>query len=89
MTPDQYADMHKKAFRCAFDYLNDHFPPETDPEWWVQAAKELSDFSVAAGENALVLELLNAVFTYIGKEHERRKDNGSLDSYKDSINRTP
>jgi len=73
MTPDQYAEMHRKAFRCAFDYLNGHFPPETDDAWWENAAKELSDASVAAGENDLVLELLNAVFTYIGKEYERRK----------------
>lgn len=73
MTPDQYAEMHRKAFRYAFDYLNSHFPPETDDAWWENAAKELSDTSVAAGENDLVLELLNAVFTYIGKEYERRK----------------
>ena len=73
MTPEEYAKMHQKAFRTAFDYLNSHFPPETDPEWWKQSAQELSQASVAAGENDLVIELLNAVYTYLGKEYKRRK----------------
>ena len=65
MTPEEYAKMHQKAFRCAFDYLQKHFPPGDDPEWWEQAAKDLSAFSIAAGENRLVIELLAGVYDYL------------------------
>ena len=81
MTPEEYARMHQKAFRTAFDYLNTHFPPGTDDEWWLQSATELSKASVEAGENKLVIELLNAVHTYLGDEyHKRRNDDGSPDN---------
>ena len=75
MTPEEYAKAHQKAFRVAFDFLNTHFPPGMDPEWWDTAAKEISATSVAAGEGVLVIELLNAVYTYLGHEDHRRKDN--------------
>ena len=80
MTPEQYALMHQKSFRCAFDYLNAHFPPGNDPAWWEQAAKELSAASVEAGENELVIELLNAVYTYLGFEYDRRKKENVTDN---------
>ena len=76
MTPEKYAAMHQKAFRTAFDYLNAHFPPGSDPDWWDKAAKELSAASVQAGENILVLELLNAVYNYLESERKRRGGNG-------------
>lgn len=65
MTPEEYAKMHQKAFRCAFDYLNKHFPPGQDSEWWEQAVKDLSAFSIAAGENRLAVELLSGVYDYL------------------------
>ena len=77
MTPEEYAKMHQKAFRCAFDYLNQHFPPGQNPEWWEQAAKDLSAFSISAGETTLVIELLSGVYDYLEYEwKERRKANG-------------
>lgn len=72
MTPEEYARMHQKAFRTAFDFLNAHFPPDTDPAWWENAARECSDASVAAGENKLVIELLCAVMFYLGHEYKER-----------------
>ena len=79
MTPEEYAKRHQKAFRTAFNYLNTHFPPGDDPSWWDQAAKELSQASVEAGENILVIELLNAVYTYLGSEYKRRNNHGKTD----------
>ena len=74
MTPAEYAKQHQKAFRCAFDYLTQHFPPGDDPEWWEQAAKDLSDFAVAAGENRLVVELLAGVYGYLESIWKEKKD---------------
>ena len=81
MTPEEYVAMHKEAFRTAFNYLNGHFPPGDDPEWWDKSAKELSEASVLAGENVLVIELLNAVYNYLGDEYKKRngEHNGEAD----------
>jgi len=79
MTPEEYADRHRKAFRCAFDYLNDHFPPGITDEWWAQAAQDLSDYGIAAGENALIIQLLPAVFLYLDDERKRRYEHGETD----------
>ena len=76
MTPEEYAKEHQKAFRTAFDFLHDHFPPEEDPAWWDQAAKNCSAASVMAGESPLVLELLTAVMSYLGDEYKRRYQSG-------------
>lgn len=82
MTPEEYAKLHQKAFRCAFDFLNDHFPPGDTDEWWIQTAKDCSAASVAFGENCLVMELLTAIMNYIGHEyHERRKQNDKADDH--------
>ena len=78
MTPEEYGEMHKQAFRVAFNFLHEHFPPGMDPAWWDKSAQELSEASISAGENMLVIELLNAVYSYLGHEyHQRRGDHGS------------
>lgn len=72
---------HQKAFRTAFNFLTSHFPPGMDPEWWDQAAKELSAASIEAGENKLVIGLLIGVYEYLGDEYKlRRNQNGTTDN---------
>lgn len=80
LTPEGYVDRHKKAFRCAFDYLNAHFPPESEPEWWERAAKDVSEASISNGENKLVTGLLLGVYDYLEDEWKlRRKENGEAE----------
>lgn len=79
MTPEEYAKIHQKAFRCAFDFLNEHFPPQDDDAWWSKTAKECSAASAAFGENVLVIEMLTAIMNYLGDEHKRRYGNGKTD----------
>jgi len=73
LSPEEVAKVHQKAFRCAFDYLNAHYPPEDSPEWWEKAAKELTEASVSQGEGDLAVQLLAGVYAYIDNERERRK----------------
>ena len=76
MTPEEYAKKHKAAFRTAFDFLNRHFPPGTDPEWWTQACADVSKENDLA-DNNLATELLLAVYNYLEVEYkERRKADG-------------
>lgn len=72
MTPEEYAKHHQKSFRTAFDFLNSHFPPEDNEDWWLKMARDCSDASVAAGEDTLTIELLAGVANYLGKEYEGR-----------------
>ena len=78
MTPEEYAKAHQKAVRCAFDFLTNHFPPGQDSEWWKQAAKDLSSFSVAAGENRLAIELLSGVYDYLEYIWKEKYKDGSV-----------
>ena len=77
MTPEQYAALHPKMFRVAFDFLNSHFPPEDTDEWWKQTAQDCGDASVKAGENQLAIYLLAGIMDYLNDENmKRRKENG-------------
>ena len=81
MTPEEYAKLHQKAFRCSFDFLKEHFPPGDTDEWWLKTAQECSAASVAFGETPLVLELLTAVMNYLGIEYKKRRgENGGIDN---------
>ena len=80
LSPEEYAMMHQRSFRTAFDFLAAHFPPGMDPEWWDKSAKECSDASIQAGENTLVIELLGAVMNYLGTEYERRGGYGKAEA---------
>jgi hypothetical protein len=81
MSPEEYLKQHQKAFRTAFDFLTSHFPPGLDPEWWEQAARDVSAESIANGENKLVIGLLIGVYDYLEDEYKLRRDrNGKTDS---------
>ena len=80
MTPEEYAKVHQKAFRCAFDFLKEHFPPQDDEEWWKKTAQDCSAASVAFGETPIVMELLTAIMNYLGDEYKRRCENGKADN---------
>lgn len=76
MTPEEYVQRHKKAFRVAFDYLNDHFPPGEDDDWWERAAMDASRVYAENGCDPLQLQLLAGVCEYLETEwKERRKEN--------------
>lgn len=79
MTPEEYARMHQKAFRVAFDFLNQHFPPADSDEWWLKMADDCGKASVSCGENRLLMELLSGIANYLGKEFKRRNENGGTE----------
>ena len=80
LTPEEYFKQHQKGFRAAFDYLNAHFPPEDDPEWWAQAAKDASDATVAIGETRISVCLIAGVYDYLEWIwKERRNSDGETE----------
>jgi hypothetical protein len=78
-SPGTYMEIHKQAFRIAFDFLNDHFPPENDDEWWKKTADDMTLIGNMYGENRCVVHLMTGVFEYLSDENERRKKNGTAD----------
>ena len=81
MTAEEYARSHKEAFRTAFDFLNTHFPPGEDPDWWDGTAKDGQLACAKCGENKLTTGLLIGVFEYLEDEWtKRRKDREGTDN---------
>ena len=76
-TPETLAAMHKQAFRIAFDFLTDHFPPENSDEWWEKTANDMTLIGNMYGRNRCVVHLMTGVFEYLNDENERRKTNGT------------
>lgn len=74
MTLEEYAALHPRMFRIAFDFLNKHFPPEDTDEWWEQTAKDCEDASITAGNNPLVINLLAGVIEYLNEETMKRRN---------------
>ena len=80
MTPEQYYAKHQRAFRCAFDFLNAHFPPVQDPGWWLKASEDIKAADDNEHGNQLATLLLIGVWDYLDSELKRRIANGSVNS---------
>ena len=72
--PAEYATYHKMVFRAMFDFLNAHFPPQDDPEWWKKLSEDLSATSDKAKGGPLVNGILLAISDYLEEEWKKRKD---------------
>lgn len=73
MTTQDYYQQHQRSFRCAFDFLNRHFPPGEEIEWWEQVTREASKASAEQKDNKLTMELLGGVMNYLEYEWKRRR----------------
>ena len=73
LKPEEYAAYHKLVFRTAFDFLNNHFPPQDDMEWWIQVAKDSSEASCSIGGGKLVDGMLTAIGDYLDEEYKKRR----------------
>ena len=65
MTINEYASSHQKAFRAAFDFLAEHFPPENTEEYWNGVVKACGDISARTGEDPLTVQLVSGVVNYL------------------------
>lgn len=72
--PEEYAAYHKMVFRIAFDFLNDHFPPQDDPKWWEQFSIDTSAASSKSKGGPLVDGILLAIGNYLEQENIKRRD---------------
>ena len=79
-TPEQYYKLHQQAFRIAFDFLNEHFPPEHFPEWWERTANDVTLIGNQYGENPAVPHLIAAMFEYLEETDRRRQEHGAVNN---------
>ena len=77
--PEEYATYHKMVFRAMFDFLNEHFPPGGEPEWWLQFTKDLETVSEQAKGGPLVNGMLTAIGDYLEEEYKKRRNQDETD----------
>lgn len=76
--PEEFAAYHKHIFRVCFDFLNAHFPPGNDPEWWEQLGRDVAHTGTEHGGGALLIGMLVAIMEYLDAIYkERRKTDGT------------
>lgn len=72
--PEEYATYHKMVFRLMFDFLNDHFPPGENKEWWIHYAEDVEKAYTKAKGGPLVNGMLSAISDYLDEEYKKRRD---------------
>lgn len=70
LSPEEYVERHKRAFRVAFDFLNAHFPPFHATDWWDMTANDLGKIGRENEDNTLLVELIIGVYNYLEKEEK-------------------
>jgi len=58
----------QKAFRVAFDFLDNHLPIVNAEDYWQKVCSDASMISAANIDNTLCQELLSAVLIYMSNE---------------------
>lgn len=71
--PEEYLAYHKLVFRITFDFLNTHFPPQDDQEWWKQLSIDMSNASDKAKGGKLTNGILLAIGDYLEEEYKKRR----------------
>lgn len=78
---------HQHAFRVAFDYMHDCFPPTRAEEYWTRTVQLMVKRVQENRENYLVKTLLLGVYDYLGEivkdlpvEKEEESENGNHDA---------
>ena len=64
-TEQQKTAMHKYAFRTAFDYLAEMWPPVLSADYFTLAAAKCNERFNQSGQDKLTHELLMGVFNYL------------------------
>lgn len=71
--PEDPVTVHKKAFRVAYETLTELYPPNETIEYWQFASKRMTQKHNENKDNPLCVELLMAVYTFLGKDFEQRR----------------
>ena len=79
MTSEEYYTKHQHAFRCAFNFLNEHFPPGEEPKWWEKMSDDIKAADDSQEGNKLATYLLIGVLDYLDYEYKRRNNNEKTD----------
>lgn len=72
--PEEYLAYHKLVFRIMFDFLNAHFPPQDDHEWWKNLSIATEEASRQAKGGKLTDGILLAICDYLEEEYKKRKE---------------
>lgn len=66
--------LHQAAFRAAFDFLEQFYPPRDDEEYWVKAANECERAAAEHDGNPLIIPMMVTMMDYLGEVWKERKN---------------
>ena len=64
--------LHQAAFRAAFDFLEQFYPPRDDEEYWMKAAKECGRIAAEHDGNPLIIPMMITMMDYLGEVWKER-----------------
>ena len=71
--PEDPVTVHKRAFRVAYETLTELYPPDETVEYWKFASQRMALKHNENKDNPLCVELLLAVYTFLGKDLKQRR----------------
>lgn len=66
--------LHQAAFRAAFDFLEQFYPPRDDEEYWLKAANECGRVAAEHDGNPLIIPMMITMMDYLGEVWKERKN---------------
>ena len=66
--------LHQAAFRAAFDFLEQFYPPRDDEEYWIKAAETCGNVAYQHEGNPLIIPLMVTMMDYLGETWKERQN---------------
>ena len=66
--------LHQAAFRAAFNFLEQFYPPRDDEEYWVKMAETCVNVTHQHEGNPLIIPLMLTMMDYLGEVWKERQN---------------
>ena len=66
--------LHQAAFRAAFDFLEQFYPPRDDDEYWLKMAETCGNVAYQHEGNPLIIPMMTTMADYLGEVWKERQN---------------
>ena len=66
--------LHQEAFRAAFNFLEQFYPPRDDDAYWLKMAETCGNVAYQHEGNPLIVGLMVAMVDYLGETWKERQN---------------
>lgn len=67
-------EKYKGFFRAAYDFMARWQPCPSDPDAWIDAARDVGQVSEAGGNDPFLMDLLTAVYNEYDRQYKRTQE---------------